>query len=146
MRTGWSRASCAVAGLVFLLGGCAASTPTLGPAEYPFHSVAPQIEIHWRLNVESNRVQADGLLERERETQIREAWLQLLGIDATGRTISFTPPVRFLWRSPSTLEPFTVCSRLGAVSSDTKCGSIPSSSRRSCSSVTERPQLPSGSR
>ena len=110
--------------LIVFLGGCATSTPTLSPAEYPFHavvlrpaeyptvypapSVEPQLQIHWRLTVDSNRVQADGVVERQRETQIREVWLQLLGIDATGRTVSFTAPIYFLWRSPSTLVPFTI--------------------------------------
>ena len=110
--------------LLFLLDGCAASAPTLSPAAYPFHSVAlppaeypaayplpsvaPQIELHWRLTVDSNRVQADGLIERQQESQITEVWLQLLGIDATGRTVSFTPPIRFAWRSPSALESFII--------------------------------------
>jgi hypothetical protein len=71
-------------------------------------SVAPQIELHWRLTVDSNRVQADGLIERQQESQIKEAWLQLLGIDATGRTVSFTPAIRFSWRSPSALESFII--------------------------------------
>lgn len=113
-----------VAFLIFLLDGCAASAPTLSPAAYPFHSVAlppaeypsaypvpsvtPQIEIHWQLTEDSNRVLADGLIERERESRITEVWLQLLGIDATGRTVSFTPPIRFAWRSPSALESFTI--------------------------------------
>jgi hypothetical protein len=110
MHRGWSQHGCSVmVFLIVLLSGCAASTPTLSPAEYPFHGgVGPQIEIHWRLTVDANRVQADGLIERQRETQIREAWLQLLGIDATGQTVSFTPPIHFLWRSPSTLESFTI--------------------------------------
>ena len=109
MHRGWSpHGSTVVVFLIFLWGGCAASTPTLSPAEYPFHSVTPQMEIHWRLTVDSNRVQADGLIERERESKIREAWLQLLGIDATGRTVSFTAPIHVLWRSPGTLEPFTI--------------------------------------
>ena len=97
--------------VTLLLGGCAASTPILSPAEYPFHNVAPQIEIHWQLAVESNRVQADGVVERQRETQIREAWLELLGIDADGQIVSFTAPVHVLWRSPSTLQPFTIALR-----------------------------------
>jgi hypothetical protein len=108
MHSGWSQHTRSVVWLVFLLGGCAASTPTLSPAEYPFHTVRPYMEIHWRLTVDSNRVQADGLIERERETKIREAWLQLLGIDATGRTVSHTAPVHVLWRSPGTLEPFII--------------------------------------
>jgi hypothetical protein len=69
--------------------------------------VTPQIEIHWRLSVDSNRVVADGVIERQRETQIREAWLQLLGIDATGRIVSFTAPIHVLFRS-GTLQPFTI--------------------------------------
>jgi hypothetical protein len=110
--------------LIFLLAGCAASDPTLSPATYPFHSVAlppaeypsaypvpsvaPQVELHWRLTADSNRVQADGLIERQRESQIMEVWLQLLGIDATGRAVSFTVPIRFAWRSSGALEPFTI--------------------------------------
>lgn len=108
MLRGWPLPVAVAVCLSFLMGGCAASTPTLSPAEYPFHSVTPQIEIHWRLTVDSSRVQADGLIERQRETQIREAWLQLLGLDATGRTVSFTPPIHVLWRSPSTRESFTI--------------------------------------
>jgi hypothetical protein len=124
----WSRRAYGLAVfLTYLLYGCAASAPMPSPADYPFHTVAlppakypssypvpgvaPQIEIHWRLTVDSNRVQADGLLERQRDSQIHEAWLQLLGIDATGRTVSFTAPVRFMWRSPGPLESFTLALR-----------------------------------
>jgi len=109
MHRGWGlRGGSVVALLMFALGGCAASTPALSPAEYPFHGVASQIEIHWQLTVDANRVLADGVLERQRETQIREAWIQLLGLDATGQAVSFTAPVHVLWRSPSTLAPFTI--------------------------------------
>jgi hypothetical protein len=110
--------------LVLLLDGCAASAPPPNPAAYPFHSVAlppadypsvypvssvaPQIELHWRLTVDSNRVRADGLIERQQESRIQEVWLQLFGIDATARTVSFTPPIRFAWRSSSALESFTI--------------------------------------
>jgi hypothetical protein len=118
---------CGVAFLIFLLAGCTALAPTPSPAAYPFHSVAllpaeypsaypvpsvaPQIEIHWQLTVDSNRVQADGLIERQRESWIQEVWLQLLGIDATGQTVSFTAPIRFAWRSSSALESFTIALR-----------------------------------
>ncbi len=110
--------------LFFLFDGCAASGPKLSPADYAFHSVVlptaeypavyplpsvePQIELHWRVIVDSNRVQADGLMERQRESHIKEAWLQLVGIDATGRIVSFTPPTRFSWRSASALESFMI--------------------------------------
>lgn len=124
-RGGWFQRGCGVTALlILLLDGCAASAPPPNPADYPFHTVAlpparypaayplpseePQIAIHWRLTVDSNHVQADGLIERQRESRIREACLQLLGIDATGRTVSFTSPIRFLWRSPSEFEPFTI--------------------------------------
>ena len=113
--------------LILLADGCAVSAPTLNPAAYPFHSVAlptaeypsvyplpsvtPQVQLHWRLTVDSNRVQADGLIERQQESRIQEVWLQLLGLDATGRTVSFTAPTQFTWRSASTLEPFTIALR-----------------------------------
>jgi len=125
VHKGWLQRFGVAAFLIFLLDGCAASAPTLSPADYPFHSVAlppaeypaayplpsvaPQIELHWRLTVDSNRVQADGLIERQQESHIKEVWLQLLGIDETGRTVSFTPPIRFAWRSFSgALESFTI--------------------------------------
>lgn len=98
--------------LLFVLSGCAASTPGLSPAEYPFHGgIEPQLALHWRLTVDANRVQADGLMERQRESHVRDVWLQLLGIDAAGRTVSFTAPVRFLWRSSGAFEPFTIVLR-----------------------------------
>ena len=124
MHKGWLQRSGEAVFLIFLLDGCAASAPTLSPADYPFHSVAlppakypstyplpsvaPQLELHWRLTVDANRVQADGLIERQQESQIKEAWLQLLGIDETGRTVSFTPAIRFAWRSAGALESFTI--------------------------------------
>jgi hypothetical protein len=113
--------------LIVLLDGCAAVAPMPSPAAYPFHtvalppadypstypvpSVAPQVEIHWQLTQDSSRIQADGLIERQRDSQIQEVWLQLLGIDATGQTVSFTAPVRFAWRSFSALESFTITLR-----------------------------------
>lgn len=121
------RASGVAALLLFLLDGCAASAPTLSPAEYSDHSVAlptaeypsaypspgvvPQIELHWRLIVDSNRVRAEGLIERQRESHIKDVWLQLVGIDATGRIVSFTPPTQFSWRSAAALESFTIALR-----------------------------------
>ena len=110
MRTDWWWSGCGLAAvLLFVLNGCAASTPTLKPAEYPFHGgQEPQLLLHWRLTVDSNRVQADGLMERLRESQVRDVWLQLLGIDAAGRTVSHTAPVRFLFRSAGQFEPFTI--------------------------------------
>src|SRR5262245_56667877 len=125
MRRGWLHPGyCLAACLVLPLGGCAAQAPALSPADYSFHSVllpaaqypsaypstsdAPQIVLHWRLTVDSNRVQADGLIERQYESHIKDVWLQLVGIDATGRTVSFTPPTRFWWRSPSALDTFRI--------------------------------------
>lgn len=106
----WLRGGCVLAVLAFLvLSGCAASTPTLSPAEYPFHGgQEPQLALHWRLTVESHRVRADGLMERQRDSHVRDVWLQLLGIDAAGRTVSHTAPVRFLWRTADAFEPFAI--------------------------------------
>jgi hypothetical protein len=112
------------ASLLVLLCGCAASTPAPSPADYPFHSVVlepaeypstypapsvtPQIQLHWRLTEGFNRVRADGLIERQQESQIMEVWLQLVGLDASDRTVSFTPPTRFAWRSPGPLDSFAI--------------------------------------
>jgi hypothetical protein len=110
MPKDWLWGGCGFAALLlFVLSGCAASTPTLIPAEYPFHGgQEPQLALHWRLTVDSNRVQADGLMERQRESHVRDVWLQLLGIDAAGRIVSHTAPVRFLWRTAGAFEPFTL--------------------------------------
>ena len=110
MPKNWLWGGCGLAAfLLFVLNGCAASTPTLSPAEYPFHGgQEPQLVLHWRLTVDSSRVQADGLMERQRESHVRDVWLQLLGIDAAGRIVSHTAPVRFLWRTAGAFEPFTI--------------------------------------
>lgn len=82
--------------LIFIMGGCAGMAPTSSPADYPFQSMVPPITIHWRLILGSDRVQAEGLIERQ-PPYIRAAWVQLLGIDATGRPVSFSLPIRVAW-------------------------------------------------
>ena len=52
-------------------------------------------------------VRADGLVER-RNHLIAVAWLQLLGLDAAGRVVSFTTPTRVRWTSEADLESFTI--------------------------------------
>lgn len=90
-----------------LLAGCAASVNAARPADFPLHSEAPPVDFYWRLAVSPSAVQADGLVER-RNHLIGSAWLQLLGLDATGRIVSFTTPTRVRWNSESDVESFTI--------------------------------------
>jgi hypothetical protein len=89
-----------------LLAGCAASVAAARSADFPLHSAAPPVDFHWRLSTAPNAVQADGLVER-RNHLIASAWLQLLGLDAAGRIVSFTTPTRVRWNSESDVESFT---------------------------------------
>ena len=90
-----------------LLTGCAASVAAAGPADFALHSEAPPVDLYWRVSVAPSAVQADGLVEW-RNHLIRSAWLQLLGLDATGRMVSFTTPTRVRWNSESDVESFTI--------------------------------------
>ena len=65
---------------------CAGFAASAAAARPPIsHSTArPPVDFYWRLNVTPTAVQADGLVER-RNHLIAGAWLQLLGLDATGR-------------------------------------------------------------
>ena len=88
-----------------LLVSCAAG-PALTPADFPLHTPAPPVEIHYRLTTGPDAVRADGFVERK--SHIGSAWLQLLGLDAAGTIVSFTTPTRVHWRSPSDLESFAI--------------------------------------
>ena len=90
-----------------LLAGCAASVAAERPADFPLHTEASPVAFHWRLSEAPNAVRADGLVER-RNHYIAGAWLQLLGLDATGRIVSFTTPTRVRWTSESDVESFTI--------------------------------------
>jgi hypothetical protein len=110
MRNRWSRVLRSVVALLIpglLLVGCAASGPMLRPADFPFHASVPPVDIHWRLSLDSSVARADGLIER-RQHLIRSAQLQLVGLDATGRIVSFATPAWVLWRSESDSESFTI--------------------------------------
>ena len=92
--------------LGLLLASCAAKGTVPMPADFPSHTSAPPVEIHFRLTTRSDAVRADGLVERK--SHIGSAWLQLLGLDATGTIVSFTTPTRVHWRSASDLESFAI--------------------------------------
>ena len=102
-----SRGLAALLATTALLAGCAASVAAARPADFPLHSEAPPVDFYWRLSVTPTAVQAEGLVER-RNHIIAGAWLQLLGLDATGRIVSFTTPTRVRWRSESDVESFTI--------------------------------------
>lgn len=90
-----------------LLAGCVASVAAARPADFPLHSEAPPVDLYWRVSVAPSAVRADGLVER-RNQLIGSAWLQLLGLDATGRIVRFTTPTRVRWNSDSDEESFTI--------------------------------------
>ena len=73
------------------VAGCATSGAARRPADFPLHNEAPPVAFHWRLTEDPTAVRADGLVER-RNHLIAGAWLQLLGLDAAGRVVSFTTP------------------------------------------------------
>jgi hypothetical protein len=102
----------AIGGLALLVAtvvvaGCATSGAAWRPADFPLHSEAPPVAFHWRLTEDPTAVRADGLVER-RNHLIGGAWLQLLGLDAAGRVVSFTTPTRVRWTSEADLESFTI--------------------------------------
>ena len=94
-----------------LVAGCAASTPMPRPAELPFHAAAPPLDFYWQISLSPSVARADGLIERH-DQHIGSAWPQLIGLDETGRIVSFTTPARVRWRSASDLESFTLSLRL----------------------------------
>ena len=85
--------------------GCGAVVPIPRPADYPLHTVASPIAIHWQLTVAPDRVRAEGLAERLNPS-LGRVRLQLLGLDATGKIVSFTTPTTVWWRAWDT-EPFS---------------------------------------
>jgi hypothetical protein len=102
-----SRGLAALLATTALLAGCAASVAAARSVDFPLHSEAPPVDFYWRLSVTPTAVQADGLVER-RNHLIAGAWLQLLGLDATGRILSFTTPTWVRWKSESDVESFTI--------------------------------------
>jgi YD repeat-containing protein len=93
-----------------LLAGCAMSASMPRPADFPFHVAAPPVDIHWRLSLQGDVARAEGLIVR-RQPYVASAWLQLLGLDASGRIVSFTPPTWVRWRSSWDSESFTITLR-----------------------------------
>jgi hypothetical protein len=113
MCTRWPRVLRGVVALLIpglLLAGCAVSAPVPRPADFPFHVVGPPVDIHWRLSLDPSVARADGLIKR-RQHHIGSAWLQLIGLDDTGRIVSFTTPARVRWTSESDSESFTITLR-----------------------------------
>lgn len=113
VRMRWFQVLRVVATPLILLAGCAMSAPMPRPADFPFHAAAPPVDIHWRLSLEGDVAQADGLVER-RQPYVASAWLQLLGLDPSGRIVSFTSPTWVRWSGwvSRPLEPFTIRLRL----------------------------------
>jgi len=92
---------------LLVLGGCAGAAPTPRPTDYPLHESWPQLDIHWRLATEVGTTRAAGLVVRRIDV-IREARLQLIGLDGTARIVSFSQPALVSWRGAWDAEPFAV--------------------------------------
>jgi hypothetical protein len=84
--------------------GCA-SAPAALPAAFPFHADEQQFSLHWRLRPEADQTRAEGLVARH-HPDISDAWLQLVGLDATGRIVSFSTAVHVRWTSSWDTESF----------------------------------------
>jgi hypothetical protein len=101
------RGAAALLALGLVLPGCAGTAPGPRPDDFPLHTSSPPVEIHWRVSLDPRLVRAEGLIER-RQHVLGSAWLQLLGFDVTGATVSFTTPVRVRWLSNSDFEWFSL--------------------------------------
>jgi hypothetical protein len=77
------------------------------PADFPIHTAAPPLDIHWQLSVDGGVAQADGLVERH-HPEVANVKLQMLGLDASGRIVSFNTPVLVVWGPIWDIEPFTI--------------------------------------
>jgi hypothetical protein len=89
-----------------LLAGCAAG-PTPKPGDFPFHTAAPPLDIHWKLSLDGGVAHADGLVERH-HPEVASAKIQMLGLDGSGRVVSFNTPVLVIWGPVWDVEPFTI--------------------------------------
>jgi len=89
-----------------LLAGCAGSGLAPRPVDYPVHLQWPPFDLHWRLDTGSGAVRADGIIERT--TEVWLAMVQLIGLDASGRIVSFSPPLDVRWGSGWNTLPFTL--------------------------------------
>jgi hypothetical protein len=92
---------------LLVLGGCAGAASTPQPTDYPLHVSGPELDIHWRLTTEAGTTRAAGLVVR-RISPIREARLQLIGLDGAARIVSFSQPALVSWREVWDTEPFAV--------------------------------------
>ena len=107
-----TRASPAVGSLLLLLfvAGCAATSPAARLADLPFQATDERFDIGGRLAQDGGLARADGLVAR-RNGDIVGVWLQLLGLDPTGRIVSFSGPVQVYWGSGWDTERFTIALR-----------------------------------
>ncbi len=90
-----------------VLVGCAISADVVQPSAFPFHADDAPFQLHWRLTQDPHLTRADGLIER-RTSDVMDAWVQLIGLDETGRIVSFGTPVLVRWGSGWNGETFTV--------------------------------------
>ncbi len=96
-----------VALTALVLAGCASSADVVQPSAFPFHAADAPFQLHWRLTQDPHLTRADGLIER-RASGVSGAWVQLVGLDETGRIVSFGTPVLVRWGTGWDGETFTV--------------------------------------
>jgi hypothetical protein len=87
--------------LVLAVTGCAGARTALLPIGLPFYKQDPTgLDLRWRLARGSDQVQVDGLVTGASVQPVREAMLELRGLDAHGRVVSWTSHVAY-WSDPS---------------------------------------------
>jgi len=89
--------------LVLAVTGCAGARTALLPIGFPFYKQDPTgLDLRWRLARGSDQVQVDGLVTGASVQPVREAMLELRGLDAHGRVVSWTSHVVYWSTLPAT--------------------------------------------
>jgi hypothetical protein len=77
--------------LVFTVTACASSRAPLPAIGLPFYKQDPTgLDVRWRLVRAGDQVQVDGLVTEFSAQPVREAMLQVRGLDAHERVVSWT--------------------------------------------------------
>ena len=92
------------------LAACAGVPPVPTPADFPLHATDQQFDLSWRLAPGADLTKVTGLVGR-RTRDVSDARLQLVGLDAAGRIVSFSELTHVRWASPWNTESFTLALR-----------------------------------
>jgi hypothetical protein len=82
--------------LVFVVTGCASPGTPISPIDLPFYKSDPTgLDVRWRLVRGGDQVQVDGLVMEFSAEPVKEAMLEVRGLDAHGRVVSRTGHVAY---------------------------------------------------